>query len=190
VLTDQLKTARGDRHEAAAAVGARAGIDTSAIYAFESGRRDPRLSTVTKWARALGLRLLTVDTLNRASAAEVSEEIDGLVRAGDTRAATRALLQFQTSLSESDPLIVAALTADAPSLPDGEWGDAIAGIAEIHLNRHGIPPYTWITSRAGDPSGRWSPWPGVPMYTVVEADVPRELRRRGILIEQGELGSA
>lgn len=190
MLTDQLTQLRRRRGLPATAVGARTGIDTSAIYAFEHGRRDPRASTVQTWARGLGARLLVVDTHGRASAAETAALIRNALVDHDRNAAAQTLLQLVNNLRASDILAVAALTVDEPeSFADG-WSWAIAGIVEQETVTRGLPTPPWASETAGDPSARWSPWAPELADLVDVGQVPEPLRRRGVFIESGELASA
>lgn len=190
MLADQLTQLRRRRGLSAATVGARAGIDTSAIYAFEHGRRDPRTSTTQSWAHGLGARLLVVDTDGRASAADTAGLIHMALAQGDRNAATQTLLQFVNTLRSSDPLAVAALTIDAPEAHMDGWSWAIAGLVENESSRRGIPSPQWVADTAGDPNARWSPW-APELADLVDIDqVPGPLRRRGVVIQAGELASA
>jgi transcriptional regulator with XRE-family HTH domain len=114
MLIDQLVRLRHHRNLPATILGARTGIDASAIYAYEHGRRDPRVSTAEAWARGLGARLIAVDTHGRASAAETAARIQDHLRVGDRNAAAQALLQYASTLQVCDVLAAAALTVDEP----------------------------------------------------------------------------
>lgn len=98
MFTDQLAHLRRRRGVPATALATRTGIDPSAIYAFEHGRRDPRASTAQSWARGLGAHILIVDTHGRTSAAETAAVISGHLEAGDHNAAVQSLLQFVNDL--------------------------------------------------------------------------------------------
>lgn len=190
VIAEQLTQLRRRRGIAATALGARTGIDTSAIYAFEHGRRDPRASTATAWANGLGARLLVVDTSGRASAAEALTLIRLELAQNDRNAAIQVLLQLANSLHASDPLAVAALTVDEPTERLDGWSWAVAGIVEDESDRRGLPIPAWVTNTAGVPDAAWSPW-AAELADLVDVDqVPEPLRRRGVLIESGELASA
>lgn len=190
MLTEQLAQLRHRRGLPATTLGARTGIDTSAIYAFEHGRRDPRTSTAQAWAHGLGARLLVVDMHGRTSAADTSTSIRNALEHGDRNAAAQALLQLVNNLRASDALAVAALTIDAPEAYDDGWSWAIAGIVEDEAFRRGISTPHWAAETAGNPNARWSPW-APELADLVDAEqVPEPLRRRGVLIEAGELASA
>lgn len=190
MLTDQLTQLRRRRGLPATTLGARTGIDTSAIYAFERGRRDPRASTAQTWARGLGARLLVVDTHGRSSAADTAALIRNALVHGDRNAAAQTLLQFVNNLRASDILAVAALTVDEPEAIEAGWSWAVAGIVEQETTGRGIPTPQWAAETTGDPNARWSPW-APELADLVDVDeVPEPLRRRGVLIESGELASA
>lgn len=190
MLTDQLTQLRRRRGLPATTLGARTGIDTSAIYAFEHGRRDPRTSTAQTWARGLGARLLVVDTHDRTSAADTAALIRTALVHGDRNAAAQTLLQLVNNLRASDVLAVAALTVDEPESSEDGWSWAIAGIVEQETLDHGIPTPQWASETLGDPNARWSPWAPELADLVDANEVPEQLRRRGVFIESGELVSA
>lgn len=190
MVIQQLLQLRRRRGIPATALGARTGIDTSAIYAFEHGRRDPRTSTARAWARGLGAHLLVVDTRGRASAAEAAAEIRSALNAGDRNAAAQILLQFANDLHAADTLAVAALIADPPESIDDGWTWAIAGLSERESTGRGLPPAAWTVAVTGDPAARWSPWAPEVAGIVDVQEVPEPLRRRGVFIEAGELESA
>lgn len=190
MLIDQLVQLRHHRSLPATILGARTGIDASAIYAYEHGRRDPRVSTAEAWARGLGARLIVVDTHGRASAAETAARIQEHRGDGDRNAAAQALLQLASTLQICDVLALAALTVDEPEPQGNGWTWAIAGLVEYATTSRGIPTPDWATETTGDPTARWSPW-ATELADLVDVDkVPEPLRRRGVLIEAGELESA
>lgn len=190
MIQDQLTQLRRRRGLPATVLGTRTGIDTSAIYAFERGRRDPRASTMQSWALGLGVRLLVVDTQGRTSAADTASLVRAALVRGDQNAATQTLLQLVNNLRASDLLGVAALTVDEPTVYDDGWSWAIAGLVEDEAIRRGIPTPTWAAETIGNPNAGWSPWaPGLADLIEI-AKVPESLRRRGVLIEAGELDSA
>lgn len=190
MLIDQLAQLRRHHRVPATALGARTGIDASAIYAFEHGRRDPRTSTVQSWARGLGAHLLVVDTRGRASAADASTLIRHALAHGDRNAATQTLLQFVNNLRASNLLAVAALTAEAPIDTESGWSWAVAGLVEHECARRGLPTPEWAVETVGDPDAAWSPWAPELAKLVDLTHVPVQLRRRGVLIEADELASA
>ncbi|WP_298041391.1 helix-turn-helix transcriptional regulator [uncultured Microbacterium sp.] len=190
MVIGQLARFRRRRGVPATVLGARTGIDTSAIYAFEKGRRDPRTSTTQAWAQGLGARLLVVDTHGRASAAEIAALIQEALDQGDANAATQQLLQLVNNLRSSDVLALAALTVDEPDGIAEGWSWAIAGIVEEETARRGLPIPQWAADSAGNPDAGWSPWAPELADLVDVEHVPEPLRRRGVLIEEGELISA
>lgn len=167
----------------------RTGIDATAIDVFEQGRRTPSVSTVQAWARGVGARLMVIDTHGRASAAECAALVHDALASGHREAATQTLLQLVTNLRSSDALAVAALTADEPTVADDGWSWAIAGIVEIETTTRGLLPPKWVTATTGEPTAQWNPWGHELSDTVDARRVPEPLRRRGVLIESGELSS-
>lgn len=58
-LINALVKARHDKGLSIREVAARMGSDASAVHKFESGERDPHLSTIRRYARAVGVRIET-----------------------------------------------------------------------------------------------------------------------------------
>ncbi|WP_231916233.1 hypothetical protein [Microbacterium karelineae] len=134
--------------------------------------------------------MIVVSTHGLPTAADTAELIRGYVSAGDQNAATETLLQFTHNLRVSDPLTVAALTIDEPSDAGAGWAWSIAGIVELECERVGVPIPEWVAETVGDPEARWTPWAPELNELVDVTRVPDALRRRGVLIEAGELESA
>lgn len=134
-----------------------------------------------------GARHTAADTLRYATAADVADDIARCLAAGDTAAATRALLQLASALQHTPSSTVAALTADGPADTGDGWSWAVAGIVELYTARANVPTPAWAQQVVGDPSARWSPWGDLGVGMVDEAAVPEPLLRRGVAIEDAEL---
>jgi hypothetical protein len=127
------------------------GIDPSAIYAFEHGRRDPRLSTVQPLARGLRARVLVVSTQGRARTAETLALIRGALAESEFGSAMQVFLQFVITLAASDTLAFAALTTDQHDDHADGRSLAIAGV-EIDPEARGIRTPQWAIDTSGEPT--------------------------------------
>ncbi|MGM7697284.1 helix-turn-helix domain-containing protein [Microbacterium sp. A84] len=188
-IADQLTRLRARKRITATAIGARSGLDPSNIYAVERGRRDPRVSTIENYARALGATFLVVNTEHRSGAADTAEAIRQYLDSDDTHSAAQALVQLVASIRALPPLGKIALTYAPPASVDPRWDSALAGIVETELLNVGLPFPEWVEQIIGDPSWSWDPWTDGAL-TLDGDEVSEPLRRRGILIGADELASA
>lgn len=191
-IGEQLAAARKARGLTAAELGALTGLHPSNIYSIEHGRRQARAETLETLAAGLGARFLLVDTRGRASVAEIAARIRDHLHHDRPQDATAAFLQLANNLRGVSPLGCLALAQDSPTSIDAEWDAAIAGVVEWLVRGRGLPSPEWTRDAAGDPSWRWSPWGTVAAgsHLLTSDEVPEPLRRRGILIESGELDAA
>ena len=192
MIIEELAAARRAQGLTAVQLSALTGLQPSNIYAIEHGRRQARVATLETIAAGLGVRFLLVDTRGRASVAETAKRIRDYRDAGDIDAAGTAFAQLVNNIRESSVLAKAALTQDAPPEVCPEWDATIAGTVEWLLRDTSLPLPAWVLGTDGDPSWSWSPWGRVPdgSYLHSSRDIPEPLRRRGILIEEGELEAA
>lgn len=185
-IVEQVATGRKSRKIPAARVAERTGLRTSNLYAIEHGRRSPTADTLERAAAGAGLRLLAVDVEGNPIAADVAEEI---AAAPDDETAYRAWLQLNNVLARANPVTQVLLTAVEPRPVNRDWDAALAGLIEWRLRQKHTPLPEWVQRPARTESGRWAPWPDI---RVIDADpelVPEPLRRRGVLVEEGELES-
>lgn len=184
-VIDQLARLRREKGVTAPDVARGIGTHASNIYAIESGRRDARLSTGEAVARALGARLLVVDTGSRVSAAEAAAK---LRREANPAHQTQVFLQLVADLRSASPLGKAALSNETPAPVSSEWDAAVAGVVEIELAGVGLPSPAWVHDVVGTPGAHWDPWTFGRLVPDA-GDVPEPLSRRGVWIAETELES-
>lgn len=185
-IVEQIATVRRQRRITASRVAERTGLRTSNLYAIEHGRRSPTADTLEKAAEGAGLRVLAVDVEGNPIAADFVDEI---AAAPDDETAYRAWLQLANVLARSAPVTQLLLAAVEPRSVNPDWDAAISGLVEWRLRQKNTPLPAWVQRPTKTVSGNWAPWPGI---RIVDADpdlVPEPLRRRGVLVEEGELES-
>lgn len=183
-----LRRTRARSRRTLAAVAARAGITESNLSVIERDRRSPTSATIDRLTAALDITLIPAVTGGRNTVAEAGEHIAAALTAGDAERAYRAVLQLSDDLNTAGPYLRLLLAAEAPATVGPGWDALIAAVTEWHLQQVGLPAPDWVLHTIDDTAAPWAP-PGA--ILPARADhVPEPFRRRGILVEEGELASA
>ncbi|MFB2583748.1 helix-turn-helix domain-containing protein [Herbiconiux liukaitaii] len=191
-IASSLRRARENAGISLRSVASTSGVGAGNLSAIERGLRDPTTATAAKIATALGIRFVPVKTDGRVSAAETIEGIAETEGTGDSPAAYRTFLQLANDLAAVSAVDRLLLTVEEPGRTGTRWDDAIAGLAEWRLQQAGAPLPDWIVNRRGRRDQPWEPQ-RTSFALALRANedrVPEPLRRRGILIEEGELSAA
>lgn len=194
---EQLRAARLQRGLSQSEIAGRLGTTQSAVARLESGKSDPRLSTLERYAEAVGVRLDASAPAGHApsldlTAAEIRRSL--LDRGADD--AFRQVIQFVDDAEGADPTAVRrALRVEPESTGDKRWDALLAGIAEYVSRRAGVPVPGWASSPGRflrrfwfvieDITGR--PSPGLAALAFVSS--PPELSNRGVFIDRTSLES-
>jgi len=192
VLTDSLRRARGNAGLSLREVSKLAGIAASNLSTIENGRRDPTSATVERIAVAVGVEFLAVPLRGRVTAAGALAAIVAAEDAADPAGAYRTYLQLAADLAGATAFERVLMTAEEPQPTTSRWRDAVAGLVEWRLQQVAGPVAPWALQSSGADAAAWQPQ-RTPFVLTVEIDeglVPEPLRRRGILVEEGELESA
>lgn len=127
----------------------------------------------------------------RHTVREYASVIAHLVRSGDSSRAYRAFLQCNDDLAAGSAAARVTLTVDPPESTGSRWDDALAALVELRLREVGAEVPAWALESVGHPDDLWEPqrssFPLV--YESDRANVPDAFRRRGVLLEAGELES-
>lgn len=189
-IIGQIADSRKRRGITAAQVAARSGLQTSNLYALESGRRSPTVGTLERAAAGLGLRLVAVDVGNQALVTDIAEAIIRYEHDGEEESAYRAFIQLNNQLVKSSAITQVLLTAAPPRHIGPGWDATIAALVEWRLYQKDAPIPSWVNENTGLAEGHWAPWPSI-RYIDADIDlVPWPFRRRRIWLEAGELESA
>lgn len=177
-------------------IAQRIGTTQSAIARLESGIGDPRLSTVRRYARALGAGL---DLRERPPTASLENTADGIretLAQGCPGDAFRQVIQFVNDTERvTTNQLQAVLRIEPTSSEDGRWDAFLAGIAEYLARRRNIPTPGWASAPSRfldrfwfvieDILGRQTP--GLAVAAFVAS--PPELASRGVFVDRSSLVS-
>jgi transcriptional regulator with XRE-family HTH domain len=185
-----LRAARIRAGLSQAEIAARTGTTQSAIARMESPGADPRLSTVERYAHALGTRLvIEADGPTLAAVAPA-------IRADAPEDSLRLAIQFLDDVAGVDPALRSRTIRDEPEPTDSaRWDAFLAAVAEYVAYLHGlrVPGWTAAPSRTltrfwfviEDILGR--PANGLAANAFVTA--PAQFASRGIFLDRNTLVS-
>lgn len=194
---ERLRQARVERGLSQADVAERIGTTQSAIARLESGRSDPRLSTLGRYADVVGARLSIGEAENRTPSLEATAmAIRRSLAERDADDAFRQVIQFVDDAGRADVVTArAAVRLEPESTGDKRWDALLAGIAEYVSRRAGFPVPGWASAPGRflrrfwfvieDITGR--PSPGLAALSF--ASSPPELASRGVFIDRASLES-
>ena len=176
-------------------VAARMGTSQPVIARLEAGGRDPRLSTLERYARALGadLEVRRSTTAAVGSAARLAERIrDRLSTSAESATATfREVIQFldDTKTLSGDEL-GAAVRQEPLSTGDRRWDAAVAAAVDWAASIHGVDSPSWTGSPRRRLRGAgWVLTHHEGLHAVVRADTPVEFSRHGVYVDRASLTS-
>jgi transcriptional regulator with XRE-family HTH domain len=192
-LLTYLRESRLRRGLSQAEVAARVGTTQSAIARLESGTADPRLSTLIRYAEAVGTELdaHAAASLDRtAVAVRASHAVSG------TGEALRQVIQFLDDVAAlDDDAVRQSIRAEPDTVGDPRWDALLAGIAEYVSRRAGIPVPGWASAPGRFLPRFWfvvedilgRPAPGLAVAAFISA--PPELAGRGVFLDRTSLVS-
>ncbi|MFC3491194.1 helix-turn-helix domain-containing protein [Glycomyces rhizosphaerae] len=195
---ERLRSARQDLGLSQAEVAARIGTTQSAIARLESGASDPRFSTVSRYAEAVGVDQIAVSfkrtrepSLDRTAAA-----VRHSLNTRDPDDAFRQVIMFVDAIRRSDPAVVRkAIRTEPEDIGDRRWDALLAGVAEYASGIAGLPVPGWASA-----PGRFlrKPWyviediigrPAPGLKALAALSSPPELSGRGVFIDGSSLES-
>lgn len=194
-LLTYLREARLRRGLSQAELAARVGTTQSAIARLESGTADPRLSTLIRYADAVGTEL-DAHTAAAASLDRTAAAVRGSLAASGAGEALRQVIQFLDDVAAFDgDAVRQSIRAEPSTVGDPRWDALLAGIAEYVSRRAGIPVPGWASA-----PGRFLPrfWfvvedilgrPAPGLAVAAFASAPPELAGRGVFLDRTSLVS-
>jgi transcriptional regulator with XRE-family HTH domain len=190
MAVDDLRAARRRSGLSQVTIAARMGTTQSAIARIETIGADPRLSTVERYVRALGGRLVFSDetpTLATVAAGFVDDAPDESLRSA---------IQFIDDFERLDARQRLAAIRDEPA-PTGStrWDAFLAGLAEHLALHHGIRVPGWASAPARFLSEFWfviedilgRPAGGLAAIAFVAS--PPSFANRGVFLDRSSLVS-
>jgi transcriptional regulator with XRE-family HTH domain len=193
----RLRDARLDRGLSQAEVAERIGTTQSAVARLESGRSDPRLSTIGRYAEVVGVTVsVDADRKRTPSLEKTAEEIrHSLVEYGADDA-FRQVIQFLDDIKSCSAGDVRRATQIEPeSTGDKRWDALLAGVAEYASRRARLPVPGWASAPSRFLRRSWfvvediigRPAAGLAVAAFMSS--PRELASRGVYIDASSLES-
>jgi transcriptional regulator with XRE-family HTH domain len=192
-LLTYLREARLRRGLSQAEVAARVGTTQSAIARLESGTADPRLSTLIRYAEAVGTEL---DAHAAASLDRTAAAVRASLAVSGTGEALRQVIQFLDDVAAlDDDAVRQSIRAEPNTVGDPRWDALLAGIAEYVSRRAGIPVPGWASAPGRFLPRFWfvvedilgRPAPGLAVAAFISA--PPELAGRGVFLDRTSLVS-
>ena len=175
----------------------RMGTSQPVVARLEAGLRDPRLSTLRRYAEAVGAEL-QVGARHRPtrsthlSAARLAERVRAQVHAGQSAAGTfREIVQFLDDASVVEPSELRLLIRDEPSATgDDRWDALLAAAVEWSAARGHVASPPWVRSpRRKLAAPGWVVTPYRHLHPFVRANTPAEFARHGVYVDTDSLAS-
>lgn len=192
---EQLRSARQQRGLSQTEVANRIGTTQSAIARLEATASDPRLSTVERYAEAIGLRL-TVTSDGSTSLRQTAGAIQASLGRDDPSEALRHIIQFIDDVRRLDPgLRRQAVLVEPEPTGDRRWDALLAGIAEYASLTFGFAVPGWTAAPSRFLTRFWfviedilrRPAPGLAALAFVSSPPP--LAARGVFLDRESLVS-
>lgn len=192
-VVEGLREARLRRGLSQEEVARRMRTTQSAVARLEAGAADPRLSTLERYATAVGAELYTAPVPRLArTALEVASSLRG-AGAGE---ALHQVIQFLDDVHRLEKRDVGLAVRDEPdSVGDRRWDALLAAVAEYVTGHAGLPVPGWASAPGRfltrfwfvieDIVGRPAPALAVAAFT----DAPPEFANRGVFLDRSSLVS-
>jgi len=195
LLLDRLVALREQAGLTQSEVAARMGTSQPVIARLEAGGRDPRLSTIERYARTIGadLEVRPSSTASPRTAVRLAERIFGRLASGDEAptATFREVVQFLDDLDAMDAETARAAVRQEPlSTGDRRWDALIAAAVDWSAAAHGFLAPRWTrSSRRTVPAPGWVVSPHKRLHDLVRKSTPNEFARHGVFVDQASLRS-
>ncbi len=196
-MVERLRAARIELRLSQADIAERIGTTQSAIARLESGRSDPRLSTLERYARAVGVEPTFAAGRPAAPSLErTADEVRASLKAGDASEALRHVIQFLDDIDGADRAVVRrAVRVEPDGTGDERWDALLAGIAEYVSRRAGLSVPGWASAPGRFLRRFWfvieelmgRPMPGLAALSAGSAQ--QELASRGVFLDHASLES-
>ena len=191
----ELRAAREQRGLSQAEVADRIGTTQSAVARLESARSDTRLSTVQRYAEAVGARVLVLSA-GDPSLAQTARDVGVALVRQDADEALRHVVQFLNDLREVDPGRRHQAVREEPEpVGDRQWDALLGGIAEYVSQLFGFRVPGWAAAPSRFLQRFWfviedilgRPAPG--LATLAFVATPPALANRGVFLDRASLVS-
>lgn len=169
-----------------AALARSASTSQPAIAAYESGAKQPALSTLERLVAATG-HTLTWSLATGPLAAAVVDMTEAVAEQS-LADALRLIADLYVRLEGAAPDEVAAALADDPgSTGDRRWDALVGGVAERLAHHHDLAVPVWTTRPSRFNDGFWFVSPYESLHASALVDTPAELANRGVFLHAASL---
>ncbi len=191
-VVEQLVGLRRERGLTQADVAERLGTSQPVIARLEAGGRDPRLSTLERYARVVGADLDVRTAGPRGYAADLADCIrERLDRPEPTTTTFREVVQFiddARAMSVED--LLHAVDQEPLSTGDRRWNAVVAAAVDWVCSAAGIAAPRWTgAARWRVPAPGWVVSPHERLHAIVRAETPPEFARHGVYVDRASLMS-
>lgn len=197
VAIERLKATRSRLGISQAELARRAGTTQSAIARLESRKSDPRLSTLERYAEAVGVELAVgVDRRHSPSMERTAANVRRSLSDDGPNDALRQMIQFLDDTAHADSEEIRfALRVEPETTGDPRWDAFLAGTAEYVSRRARLPVPGWASAPGRFLQRFWfviedivgRPAPGLAALSFAAS--PPELSSRGVFIDRSSLES-
>lgn len=171
------------------------GTSQPVIARLEGGGRDPRLSTVQRYARVVGADLVVCASTGSAThlAARVADRIRARL-SSRTESPTETFREVVQFLDDTRDLsageLVATISEEPLSTGDRRWDAVIAAAVDWVATTGGIEAPRWVTgTRWKLPAPGWIISPHRRLHRLVRDNTPVEFARHGVYVDAASLES-
>ncbi|MGH3925066.1 MAG: helix-turn-helix domain-containing protein, partial [Pseudonocardiaceae bacterium] len=178
-----------------AEVALRIGTTQSAVARLESARSDTRLSTVQRYAEAVGARLVVLSG-GDTSLARTADDVRTSIVRHDADEALRHIVQFLNDLREIDSDMRHQAVREEPEpVGDPRWDALLGGIAEYASQLFGFRLPGWATAPSRFLQRFWFViedilgWPAPGLAVLAFVATPPALANRGVFLDRASLVS-
>ncbi len=176
-------------------VASRLGTSQPVIARLEAGGRDPRLSTLQRYARVVGADIEVIPSPgpDSGTAARLADRIRARLSSQEESATVtfREVLQFLDDTRDLPSEDVAArLSVEPLSTGDRRWDAMVAAAVDWVASNGGMEPPRWVSaSRWQLRSPGWVLTPHERLHDLVRENTPAEFARHGVYVDSASLQS-
>lgn len=191
-VVEQLVGLRRERGFSQADVAERLGTSQPVISRLEAGGRDPRLSTLERYARVVGADLEVQTAGTRGLAADLADSIrERLDRSEPATKTFREAIQF---IDDARAMPVEdlrdAVDQEPLSTGDRRWDAVVAAVVDWVCSAQHVTTPRWTSAaRWRVPAPGWVVSPHERLHAVIRAETPPEFARHGVYVDQASLMS-
>lgn len=175
-------------------VASRLGTSQPVIARLEAGGRDPRLSTVQRYASSVGADLVVLQSpgSDPGSAARLTGRIRArLATAAPVSAVFREVVQFiDDSHERPDEELTEAVRVEPLSTGDRRWDAVVAAAVDWLATNRALQPPRWVGAQRWKlPAPGWVVSPHERLHQIIRSSTPDEFARHGVYVDASSLES-